>query len=150
MMPVNESSPLHSPQSSLLQRKVLMVDDDPKDLNDFSSLLERMGCRVEAFASHREAEGCLGRGHFDLVILSHGRTVLEARRLLRFILRLNRFTPVVVVTRYAEIEYYIEAMQLGASDYLEKPLSPLQLERLVATYCKSHQDEIPSNPESRS
>jgi DNA-binding NtrC family response regulator len=94
--------------------------------------------------SPRGAEGCLEHGRFDLIILSHGREVPDVRRLMRFTLGRNRYTPVVVLTRCVEIEYYIEAMQLGAADYLEKPLSPLQLKRLVATHCKPLQDEIVS------
>ncbi len=120
---------------------VLLVDDDAKDLDYFSSLLKLKGYSVEAIASHHEAEIRLEHGGFDLVILSHGRAVLEARRLMRKTLQRDRCTPVVVITRCVEMEYYIEAMQLGAADFVEKPLSPVELERLVAKYCRPKERE---------
>lgn len=141
-MPFQENLPALSPPASLFRQRVLVVDDDAKHLNFFTSLLEQLGYSVEAVANHRQAEGRLERRRFDLVPLSLGGAVLEARRLLRLTLGRDKRTPVVVLTRYAEIEYYIEAMQLGAADFLEKPVSTAQLERLVSTYCKPGQKEF--------
>jgi DNA-binding NtrC family response regulator len=137
MEPFQQNLPLRSAQSSPPRQTVVVVDDDAKDLTRFTSLLEQMGYSVEAFASHREAEVRLEHRRFALVLLSLGSAVLEARRLLRLTLGRDKHTPVVVLTRWLEIEYYIEAMQLGAADFLEKPLSPTRLEHLVEKYCRS-------------
>jgi len=142
MLPIKEDPHLHSPQSSPRRHRVLLVDEDAKDLKYFTSLLERMGYSVQAFTDHREAEGCLEHGYFDLVILSQSSAVLEAHRLKDFTWGRNRYTSVVVLARCPEIECYVEAMQLGAADYLGKPLSPVELERLVATYCNPRQGGI--------
>lgn len=136
MMEYNEIPQRRSPQAQSLPRTVLVVDDDVKDLDYFTSLLKLNGYAVQGIASHHEAESHMEHGRFDLVILSYGRAVQEARRLLRKTLERERHAPVVVITRCAEIEYYIEAMQLGAADYVEKPLSPVELERLVVKYCR--------------
>ena len=101
------------PPAPPLPPTVLVVDDDVKDLDYFTSQLKLKGYSVGAMASHHEAESRLEQGGFDLVILSHGRAVLEAHRLMRQILERYRHAPVVVITRYVEIENYIEAMQLG-------------------------------------
>jgi DNA-binding NtrC family response regulator len=53
----------------------------------------------------------------------------------------NRRTPVVVLTRCLEMNCYLEAMQLGAADYLEKPVAPAEFERLVTTYFEPRQGE---------
>jgi DNA-binding response OmpR family regulator len=51
-------------------------------------------------------------------------------------------TPVVVLTRCLEMSCYLEAMQLGAVDYLEKPLPPAEFERLVTAHCQPQPGEI--------
>jgi DNA-binding NtrC family response regulator len=48
----------------------------------------------------------------------------------------------VVLTRCLEMNCYLEAMQLGAVDYLEKPLAPAEFEHLVTTHCQPRQGEI--------
>ena len=142
MLPFNEDPPLRSPQSSPQGHRVMLVDEDTRDLEHFTSLLKSMGLSVLAFSDHREAEGYLEHGDFDLVIMCQGSPVLETHRLTRFTTGRNRYTPVVVLSRHPEIKCYVEAIQHGASDYLEKPLSPVELERLVATYCKPRRSEI--------
>jgi two-component system response regulator HydG len=142
MVPRNGETHLDPTRSSLPRGRVLLVDDDAKDLKHFSTLLGRLGYSVQAFADHRQAEASLEHGYFDLVLICQGSPVLEMHRLTRFTVGRNRYTPVVVLTRCPEIESYVEAMQLGAADYVEKPLSPAELERLVTTYCKPQQIEI--------
>ena len=148
MAPWSENQPLRFPQASPRSHRVMVVDEDTKDLNFFTSVLEGMGDLVHAFTDHREAEWYLQNGDFDLVIMSQGRPILETHRLRRFTTGRNRCTPVVVVARYPEITCYVEALEHGATDYLEKPLSPVELERLVAKYCRPRQGES-SAQESR-
>ena len=143
MSPANADIPLRSPQSSPLGHRVMLVDEDTRDLKYFTSLLESMGLAVRAFSDHRDAERYLERGNFDLVIMCQGSPALETHRLRRFTVGRNRYTPVVVLARHPEIKCYVEAIQHGASEYLEKPLSPEGLERLVAAYCKPRQSETP-------
>jgi DNA-binding NtrC family response regulator len=120
----------------------MLVDEDTRDLKHLASLLEGMGHSVHAFSDHRDAERYLEHGNFDLVIMCQGSPVLETHRLTRFATGRNRYTPVVVLSRHPEIKCYVEAIQHGASDYLEKPLSPEGLERLMTTYCKPRQNEV--------
>lgn len=141
MLLFNEDPPRGSPQSSPPGHRVMLVDEDATDLKHFTSLLEGMGHSVHAFNDHREAERYLERGNFDLVIMCQASPVLETRRLSRFATGRNRYTPVVVLSRHPEIKCYVEAIQHGASDYVEKPVSPMELERLVTTYCKPRQNE---------
>jgi DNA-binding NtrC family response regulator len=110
-------------------------------LKYFTTLLGRMGYSVQSFAKYQEAEGCLEREHFDAVIVNQGSPAFETRELLELTLERNRHTPVVVLTRCLEMNCYLEAMQLGAVDYLEKPLAPAEFERLVTTHFEPRQGE---------
>jgi two-component system phosphoglycerate transport system response regulator PgtA len=142
MTPGNDKPHLPPFQPCLARGSVLLVDGDEKDLKYFTTLLGRMGYSVRAFANYQEAEGCLERERFDSVIVSQGSPAFEAHRLLELTLARDRHTPVLVLTRCLEMHCYLEAMQLGAADYLEKPLAPAEFERLVTTYFEPRQGEI--------
>jgi DNA-binding NtrC family response regulator len=92
--------------------------------------------------NHREAEGWLEHEHFDFVIVSQGSPAFETRDLVQLTLARDRHTPVVVLTRCLEMKCYLEAMQLGAADYLEKPLTPTEFERVVKRHSQSRHGEI--------
>jgi DNA-binding NtrC family response regulator len=119
-----------------------VVDEDTEDLKYFMTLLGRMGYSARAFTYYQEAEKCLESDRFDFAFVNQGGPAFEAHRLVELILARDRHTPVVVLTRRLEMNCYIEAMQLGAADYLEKPLAPAEFERLLTTHCRPRQGEI--------
>jgi len=112
-------------------RKVLLVDENAEDLHAYTEVLRRQGCDVRACDSFHEGQGCLQAGSFDLVIVSQGSHAFEGRPLVEQAIETDREVPVVVVATSVDIEAYLDAMQLGAKDYLEKPLSPRQLVEMV-------------------
>jgi DNA-binding NtrC family response regulator len=142
MMPSNGEPHLHPTQSSLPRGRALLVDEDAKDLKYFTTLLGHIGYSVRAFANYREAVECLEHEYFDLVIVSQSSPAHESHRLVEFTIGRDRYTPVVVLTRCLDINCYLEAMQLGATDYLEKPLTPAEFEHAVTTHCQPPQGEI--------
>jgi DNA-binding NtrC family response regulator len=142
MMLSNDEPLLHHTQFLLPRGRILLVDEDEKDLRYFTTLLGRMGYSVRAFMNYREAEGTMEHEHFDFAIVNQGSAAFEAHRLLELALAQNRHTPVVVLTRCLEMSCYLEAMQLGAVDYLEKPLPPAEFERLVTAHCQPQPGEI--------
>ena len=119
MVPGNDKPFLHPTQSSLPCGRILLVDEDEKDLKYFTTLLGRMGYSVRAFLNYREAEECLEHEHFDFVIVSQGSPAFETHDLVQLTLARDRRTPVVVLARCLEMKCYLEAMQLGVADYLE-------------------------------
>ena len=142
MIPSNDEPHLHPTESSVPRGRALLVDEDEKDLKHFTTLLGRLGYSVRAFANYREAEGCLANEHFDFVIVSQGSPAFETHHLVEFTLARDRYTPVVVLTRCLQMNCYLQAMQLGAADYVEKPLSPAEFKHLVTTYGRPRLREI--------
>ena len=122
------------PHSFLPRGRALIVDSDRKDLHYYTALLWHLGYVVRPFANYQEAEHCLEREPIDFVILNQGGPTFEAHRLLELVLARNRRTPVVVLTHSLDMHCYLEAMQLGAVDYLEKPLGLADVEHLVTTH----------------
>jgi two-component system, OmpR family, response regulator len=120
--------------SSLPRGRALLVDPDREDLQYYAALLWHLGYVVRPFANYREAEHCLEREPIDIVIVNQGSPAFEAHRILELAVARNRRTPVVVLTHCLDMRCYLEAMQLGAVDYLEKPLAFADMEHLVNTH----------------
>jgi two-component system KDP operon response regulator KdpE len=107
--------------------KVLIVDDDPKDLRSLSLTLQQQGHDVRACASYLEALRHMESEVFDFVVVNQGSHEFEGRSVLVRAIEIDRHTPVVVLTRSVDMGCYMEAMQLGALDYLEKPIATADL-----------------------
>jgi CheY-like chemotaxis protein len=104
-----------------LRRRVLLVDDDLEDLVRYSEVLRCPGYDVRSSTSYREGEAWLEQQTFDLVVVAQGSSNFEGHAVLERAIERNRHAPVLVLTRYVEVPCYLEAMQLGALDYIEKP-----------------------------
>ncbi|PYV22919.1 MAG: hypothetical protein DMG27_17045 [Acidobacteria bacterium] len=115
-------------------RRVLLVDENAEDLHAYAEVLRRQGCDVRACGSFHEGRDCLEAGSFDLVIVSQGSHAFEGRPLLEQAIETDREVPVVVVATSVDIQAYLDAMQLGARDYIEKPLSASQLVDMVRRF----------------
>ena len=112
---------------------VLLVDVDLEDLEYFRTVLRSWGCEVVACASYQEALRCLGTDRFDFVLVCQWSCAFEGRCVLERAIEIDQHTPVLVVTRCLEMRCYLEAMQLGALDYLEKPAPAEQIVWLLET-----------------
>ena len=116
--------------------KVLLVEPDSRDRQYYSGILRQRGFEVCACASFPEGLKCLESGPVDLVVLNQGSNAFEGRALLERALMIDRRLPVVVLTRAVDMNCYLEAMQLGAVDYLEKPLAPEEIAHVVTTHVR--------------
>jgi DNA-binding response OmpR family regulator len=74
---------------------------------------------------------------FDFIIVSQGSRKFEGRSVLKRANEIDRRLPVLVLARCADVGCYIEAIQLGALDYLEKPLPPQELLRFVKSHLRA-------------
>jgi len=131
MKPINvEGSPTQQDPVGPIVR-VLLADEDANDLRFFSSLLEQEGYDVRACGTYADALRWLESETFDFVIVSQGSRKFEGRSVLKRANEIDRRLPVLVLARCADVGCYLEAIQLGALDYLEKPLPPQELLRFV-------------------
>jgi DNA-binding NtrC family response regulator len=119
--------------------KVLIVDDDPRDLFLYAACLQQGGCEVRTCNSYVEGVHALEAEVFDFIVVSQGTRAFEGRRVLERAIAISRRLPVVVVARSLEMGCYMEAMQLGALDYFEKPIAPSEIVRLVTTNLRFRQ-----------
>ena len=129
----NGKEEFHPARPCLPRGRALLLADDEKDLEYFIALLAHMAYSVRACTKYQEAEGCLAHEPFDFIVVS---PAFEAQPL-ELTLKRSRYTPVVVLTRCLAMNCCVAAMQLGAADYLEKSLSPMEFEHLITTHCQA-------------
>ena len=114
--------------------KALLVDEYPEDLQYYFSILEAYGYRVRACNSYGEGVRWLGNEVFDFVIVSQGTPKFEGSCVLERAIEVNRSLPVLVVARCLDMGCYVEAMQLGAVDYLVEPLTVWEIGRVLENH----------------
>jgi CheY-like chemotaxis protein len=112
---------------------ILVVDDLPANRDLMSRRLERSGFRVLTAGSGAEALEAVRQSGVDMVLLDimmPGMTGLDVLRTLRAT-RSSAALPVLMVTAKTDSEDVVEALALGANDYITKPVDfPVALERI--------------------
>jgi CheY-like chemotaxis protein/predicted DNA-binding transcriptional regulator AlpA len=116
------------PREEKFVKRILVVDDDPLVLDSLKRFLEREGYRVEAVPGGEEALRRIEGGNFDLLICDVRMPRVNGVATLRAIREKERETgrsplPAVMITAYDDPEPREELMELGVSEYLQKPLN---------------------------
>ena len=135
---IPEISKSTSRNSRLAHRKVLLVDESPRDLDYYSAILQGQGHEVRVAPSYGEGWLALEKENFDFVIVSQGSRQFEGRVLLQHAIEIERHLPVLILTDCLDMGCYLEAMQSGAADYLEKPVLPSEFLRLIETHVRPY------------
>ena len=108
--------------------RILVADDEPSFRELLADILEGAGHEVVEARDGAEALAALERGPFDLVLADQRMPRMDGLELLRRSRLLTAPPPVVMLTAYGTIPEAVEAVRLGAADYLTKPLpSPAAL-----------------------
>jgi DNA-binding NtrC family response regulator len=113
---------------------LLVVDDEPSARLTLSMLLERAGYRVDQAGEAGEAARRLEAEPYDIVITDLRMGAQGGIEVLRAAKKVSPSPEVIVLTAYGTISSAVEAMKLGAFDYLTKPFEP---EEMVLTVQKA-------------
>ena len=114
--------------------KILFVDEDLQDLYYLCQVLREQGRDPVPCESYAEAMRHLDISSFEFIVVSQGSCAFEGRCVLERAMEIDRYLPVLVLTRCHNMNCYLDAMQLGAVDYLEKPIQPEEIARVVETH----------------
>ena len=106
---------------------IMVVDDEKIVRESFQHWFEKIGHHVEAAASGPEALSRLAKAPFDLMFVDIKMPDMDGIELLEKVKSEYADTTVVIITAYGSIETAIQAMKMGAADYLLKPFKPDQL-----------------------
>ena len=111
--------------------RVLVVDDDESLVESTVAVLEEDGYGVRSALRGVEADARLREGTYDVVLLDLYMSGVPGTHLLRTALEARPDAIVIVMTGRPSVESSIEALRVGAWDYLPKPFSATQLRVLV-------------------
>jgi CheY-like chemotaxis protein len=121
--------------------EVLVVDDEAVVLTVLREALRRGGYRVTTAASGEEAIDLMRRRRFDLVLTDKNLPGASGLEVLRVGRSLDPPPAVVLITGYSSYDSAVEALDIGAQDYIEKPIRDLEQLRFRIRRALSRRDE---------
>src|SRR5262245_39197272 len=121
-------TPLATPPNSL---RVLFVDDEVSLQELMKAELPRLGHEVTVCPDGRTALKVLEKATFDAAILDLKMPDMTGIQVLERLKQVSPDTEAVMMTGYASKETAVEAMRLGAFDYIEKPCKLVEIEALL-------------------
>ncbi|RMF59075.1 MAG: sigma-54-dependent Fis family transcriptional regulator, partial [Calditrichaeota bacterium] len=121
--------------------QILVVEDNAKVRNVICHLLRRAGYAVEAAGDGPSALDKLRQRYFDLVITDYKMDRMDGLEVLQQVKRNWPGTQVIIITAFGSIPSGVEAIKLGAVDYLTKPFDNQELLRLVKRFVEKRRTE---------
>jgi DNA-binding NtrC family response regulator len=106
---------------------MLIIDDEEAVRDSMSQVLVKEGYAAKAAETGREGMALFSQETFEVVFLDLRLPDIDGLSLLRQMREASQETPVVIITAYGSIESAVEAIKLGAFEYLAKPFTPEEL-----------------------
>ncbi len=124
--------------------KVLAIDDEKSMRDLLTIILKKENLKPDVAKSREEVEKCLQAAQYHLVISDVKMPGFSGIDVLRMVREKSPETRVILITAYASTETAIEAMKLGAFDYITKPFRVEEMRRLIrAAVQRDHEVTIP-------
>lgn len=130
------------------ETRILIIDDEPNHRLMLRLHLAEAGFHPVEAENGQQGLACLEREEFALILLDLKMPVMDGYGFLADLRRQGKGTPVVVITAFSNVRTAVEAMKLGATEFLTKPVDPAELLALVKTLLQ--QPTSPFVPPGRS
>lgn len=118
-----------------MKGRLLIVDDDTAHLSMLETLLKSLSYTIECVKDGSDAIRQVQEIPYDLVLMDVRMANVGGMEALKEIKHFNPAVPVIIMTAYSSVDKAVEAMRLGADDYLTKPLNfeelKLSIERVT-------------------
>ncbi len=111
--------------------KVAIVDDEQDMRQSISQWLALSGFDTEAFASAEEALKVIGADWAGVVVSDIKMPGMDGMAFLKRLMSLDSGLPVIMITGHGDVPMAVEAMRVGAFDFLEKPFNPDRMTELA-------------------
>lgn len=109
------------------QPKILVIDDDETVRRAYQRSLQTVRCDVETAATGEDALRVLAQRPFDVLLLDMRMPGMDGMAVLKAARQTSPHSEIIVITGYPTIEGAKQAVQLGAYDYLAKPVGPAEV-----------------------
>lgn len=107
----------------MLMLKLLLIEDDPSVLQDYSIALKKAGYDTIEVQNGMEAWDVLEKEHIDLVITDIMMPVMDGYEFVRLLRETNSMIPVLMITAKGDFSSKNRGFSLGADDYMVKPVN---------------------------
>lgn len=121
-------------------KKILIIDDDPTICMMLQGLLKRKNFDADTVFSAGEALKSLENNQFDLVLSDFRLPDFDGLELLQKIKSMHPHVPVIIMTSYADIRTAVNAIKMGAFEYVTKPLNPDEILLLINSALEKAED----------
>jgi DNA-binding NtrC family response regulator len=125
------------------KRRALVIDDEQIVLDSVKRILVEGDYEVEATLSGRQGLEWCTQKDYDVVLTDIRMPDIGGMVVLRDLKRAKPALPVLIITGYANVRSAVQAMRLGASDYLEKPFTPEELLLSVDKAVQTAASQVP-------
>jgi two-component system phosphate regulon sensor histidine kinase PhoR len=123
------------------KKKILVVDDEPNVCKSVRQALLSQGYEIDMALSGEEALRKEEGACYDVVIADLMMPGLSGLDLLKSLKARNARAKVIMITGYPTLKTTVQAMEIGAFEYLPKPFLPAELRALVARALASGEEE---------
>jgi DNA-binding response OmpR family regulator len=115
----------------MISKPILIVDDEKNIRLTLSMALEALGVEVDSAEDGEEALAKLKEKEFGLILLDLHMPGVDGMEVLRQVREIRPDIRVVIITAYGTVELAVEAMRLGAVDFVQKPFVPEEIRKMV-------------------
>ena len=119
-------------ETPLKDKPILIVDDEKNIRLTLAQSLETLGMETDSAEDGKEALAKLKEKEFGLILLDLRIPGVDGMEVLRQVRENNPDIRIIIITAYGTIELAVEAMKLGAVDFIPKPFVPEEIREMVA------------------
>jgi CheY-like chemotaxis protein len=120
-------------KETLMREKPILIVDDEKNIRlTLSTSLEALGVETDSAEDGKEALVKLRERDFGLILLDLRMPGVDGIEVLRQVKESRPDIRIIILTAYGTIDLAVEAMKLGAADFIQKPFVPEQIRERVA------------------
>jgi DNA-binding NtrC family response regulator len=122
-------------------QKALVIDDEQIVLDSVKKILSKENYEVDTALKSKNGLEMALQNDYEIVLTDIRMPEIGGMRILRDIKRNKPSIPVVIITGYATVQSAVQAMRLGATNYIEKPFTPEELMEAVHSAFDSSEKE---------
>jgi DNA-binding response OmpR family regulator len=118
--------------TSMKNKNVLIVDDEKNIRLTLSMALEPLGLNIDTAINGEDALSILKTRDIDIILLDLKMPGIDGIEVLRRVREIHSDIRVIIITAHGTIDSAVEAMKLGAVDFLQKPFAPQEIREIVS------------------
>jgi DNA-binding response OmpR family regulator len=121
-----------------MNKKILVIDDEKNIRLTLSECLETSNYDVETAVSGEHGMNKYNESKYDVILLDMKMPGIDGMEVLRRIKEQDPLQNIIMITAHGTIETAVEAMKLGAIDYIRKPFTPDEIRSIVRRVLERH------------